>query len=141
MSALTSSQAILRVQARRFFMGPNIWPPRALLSDHDFRETAEQYHAVMLELAKTIMHMIAYTLPYGPNVFDAFVANQPVCPLRFLHYPTRRPEPPISHSSVPAPTLTSVRSHCSCKTSIRASKSATTKEFGFLYRPDPTRTW
>ncbi|KAH8807196.1 putative 2OG-Fe(II) oxygenase family oxidoreductase [Xylogone sp. PMI_703] len=80
------------VLARRFFQGPNVWPDPKLLAPHEFREPAEAYHRAMISLSRTIMQIIGRTLNYGPRVFevfDAFVQN-PVSPLRFLHYPPGR---------------------------------------------------
>ncbi|KAF3395057.1 Sexual differentiation process protein isp7 [Talaromyces pinophilus] len=77
------------VIARRFFMGPNVWPSENLLARHEFREPAEAYYQAMLKLSRTVMQIIARTLPYGENVFDKFVEN-PAAPLRFLHYPPGR---------------------------------------------------
>jgi isopenicillin N synthase-like dioxygenase len=77
------------VLSRRFFMGPNVWPNSTLLTAHEFREPAAAYYEAMLGLSRTIMQLIACTLPYGQHVFDAFVKN-PAAPLRLLHYPPGR---------------------------------------------------
>lgn len=77
------------VVARRFFMGPNVWPEPSLLGLDEFRKPAEAYFESMLSLSRTVMKILARTLPYGPNVFDSFVEN-PAAPLRFLHYPPGR---------------------------------------------------
>ncbi|KAJ5984551.1 Oxoglutarate/iron-dependent dioxygenase [Penicillium waksmanii] len=76
-----------RVVSRRFFMGPNIWPPSELLAEEDFRYTIEEYYEAMLKLCWLVLDLIAATLPYGPHVFDEFKENDPACPLRLLHYP------------------------------------------------------
>lgn len=76
-----------RVKDCRFFMGSNVWPPESLLSSKDLKEPAEAYHTVLLKLAIVVLDMIARSLPYGNNVFDKIVSNNPVAPLRMLHYP------------------------------------------------------
>lgn len=68
-------------------MGPNTWPPESLISPSAFRQPAEAYYAAIYQLSLTVIEMIARTLPYGPRVFDEFVANTPAAPLRLLHYP------------------------------------------------------
>jgi isopenicillin N synthase-like dioxygenase len=76
-----------RVLGRRFFMGRNVWPSTELLSDAEFRLPVEEYYEAMMRLCAKVMQLIAATLPYGPSVFDNIQANDPVCPLRLLHYP------------------------------------------------------
>ncbi|KAJ6443693.1 C6 transcription factor [Purpureocillium lavendulum] len=76
-----------RVQAKRFFMGPNVWPPFDQLASRDFREPVEAYYRAMTQLCHSVLDLIAATLPYGPEIFDEFKANDPACPLRLLHYP------------------------------------------------------
>lgn len=41
-----------------------------------------------MKLSFRVMELLARTLPYGPHIFDNFVANEPAAPLRLLHYPT-----------------------------------------------------
>ncbi|KAL8722881.1 MAG: hypothetical protein Q9225_000714 [Loekoesia sp. 1 TL-2023] len=79
------------VQKRRFFMGSNVWPPSSLLPAVQFQEPTERYYTAIYELSLTVLGLIARTLPYGPNVFDNFVANTPAAPLRLLHYPKAPP--------------------------------------------------
>lgn len=81
-----------RVINRRFFMGPNVWPPESLLKNEDFRQPLETYFEAIMKLCWTVMDLVAATLPYGPNVFDEWKANDPACPFRLLHYPPT-PEP------------------------------------------------
>lgn len=76
-----------RVLSRRFFMGPNAWPPSELLPETDFRRPIEEYYRAMLQLCWVVLDIVAATLPYGPHVFDEFKGNDPACPLRLLHYP------------------------------------------------------
>lgn len=71
-------------------MGQNVWPSSGLLSHSEFRAPAEAYFKAVRSLAEDVMRMIARTLPYGDNVFDEFLSNNPVTPLRLLHYPPRR---------------------------------------------------
>jgi isopenicillin N synthase-like dioxygenase len=81
-----------RVQARRFLMGSNIWPDADLLPATEFREPVEAYHAALMALAIRVLQLIERTLPYGPGIFDEFIANDPITPMRMLHYPPARPE-------------------------------------------------
>lgn len=81
-----------RVLAQRFFMGRNVWPDAADLSAAEFREPAERYHAALSKLSVQVMGMIARSLPYGTDIFDDFVTNNPITPMRMLHYPPACPE-------------------------------------------------
>ncbi|KAG0649729.1 2-oxoglutarate-dependent dioxygenase mpl2 [Hyphodiscus hymeniophilus] len=76
-----------RVQNNAFLMGPNLWPPSSLVPEHLFREPMEKYYELMLNLTLTVMDILAAGLPYGPNVFQEFVSNDPVASIRLLHYP------------------------------------------------------
>ena len=68
-------------------MGPNVWPPSSLLPPANFQVPAERYYTAVYDLSLKILELLARTLPYGPNVFDDFIANTPAAPLRLLHYP------------------------------------------------------
>ena len=76
-----------RALSRRFYMGPNVWPPESLLPSSAFRNPAEAYYRAIYNLSLTVLDIIAHTLPYGPHIFDEFTSNQPAAPLRLLHYP------------------------------------------------------
>ena len=76
-----------RVQRKRYFMGPNVWPPSSLLAASDFKEPVESYYKAVHELSLLMLSIIARTLPYGPHVFDDFTSNDPVTTLRLLRYP------------------------------------------------------
>lgn len=76
-----------RVQAGRFFMGRNVWPAETELPREDFRSPCERYHEVLSALSKQVLKIIERTLPYGPGIFDDFVSNNPITPMRILHYP------------------------------------------------------
>ncbi|OCK75413.1 citrinin biosynthesis oxygenase CtnA [Lepidopterella palustris CBS 459.81] len=78
----------------RFFTGPNVWPPSSLLPSSQFRAPCEKYYAEMLSLSFKIMHLLAATLPYGPDVFNTFISDNPAAPMRLLHYPI--PEKPVT---------------------------------------------
>lgn len=80
------------VQARRFFMGPNVWPPEDLLARGEFRAPLEAYFAAVNALAIRMLDLVARTLPYGPDVFAEFITGYVIAPLRVLHYPPARPE-------------------------------------------------
>jgi isopenicillin N synthase-like dioxygenase len=71
----------------RFYIGRNVWPSEELLSRDEFQRPMEQYYKAMVNLSSTVLDLVAATLPYGPRVFDYFKSNDPVCPLRLLHYP------------------------------------------------------
>ncbi|KAL9005011.1 MAG: hypothetical protein Q9188_002192 [Gyalolechia gomerana] len=79
------------VEQRRFFMGSNVWPPSSLLPASSFQVPAEKYYTAIYNLSLTVIDLIARTLPYGPDVFQEFVANTPAAPLRLLHYPAAPP--------------------------------------------------
>lgn len=89
------------VRARRFFMGPNVWPDEALLAPKDFREPVERYFAAVNSLALKVLDLVACTLPYGPDVFSNFSTGYVVAPLRLLHYPPAKPvaENDIQHGA------------------------------------------
>ena len=71
-------------------MGQNIWPPAEKLPYQQFRTPVEAYFRAMRDLGDAVMRMVARTLPYGEDVFNAFLSNNPVTPLRLLHYPPRQ---------------------------------------------------
>ncbi|KAL3455580.1 Clavaminate synthase-like protein [Aspergillus heterothallicus] len=81
-----------RVQAKKFLMGTNVWPEESLLPREDFAVPAEKYHAALMQLSISVLRLIERTLPYGPGIFDEFIANDPITPMRVLHYPRARPE-------------------------------------------------
>ncbi|EKG10404.1 Oxoglutarate/iron-dependent oxygenase [Macrophomina phaseolina MS6] len=69
-------------------MGANVWP--ASLPAAAFRAPVEAYFAAAHALARTVLEIIARTLPHGPRVFDGFMAGVPAAPMRLLHYPPAR---------------------------------------------------
>jgi isopenicillin N synthase-like dioxygenase len=75
---------------RRFFMGPNVWPPASVLREEDFKQPVERYYAAVSQLALKVMEMVARTLPYGADVFKEFTSKNIAAPLRLLHYPPAR---------------------------------------------------
>ena len=75
------------VQAKRYFAGPNAWPPSEVLAPEDFQRPCERYHEAMMRLSEVVLALVASTLPYGPRIFDEFRGPEPACPLRLLHYP------------------------------------------------------
>lgn len=80
-----------KVQARRFFMGPNVWPDGSVLAQQDFRAPVEAYFQAVHSLALKVLDLVARTLPYGSGIFDEFTVGHTVAVLRLLHYP---PAPP-----------------------------------------------
>lgn len=81
-----------RVVNGRFFMGPNVWPDPSMLSTEEFREPMERYHTTLHELTIRVLEIIEDTLPYGRGIFADVIANNPVTPMRILHYPPARPD-------------------------------------------------
>lgn len=79
------------MQARRFFMGPNVWPDEALLESRLFRDPVNRYFTAVNGLALEIFRMITQTLPYTQSFFEKFTSGYVVTPLRLLHYPPARP--------------------------------------------------
>ena len=75
------------VLAKRYFAGPNAWPPSEVLAPEDFQGPCERYHEAMIRLSEVVLDLVAATLPYGPRIFDDFRGPEPACPLRLLHYP------------------------------------------------------
>jgi isopenicillin N synthase-like dioxygenase len=69
------------------FIGPNIWPPTSLIPDSVFKDPCEVYYQKMLDLCAVILQILAAGLPYGPHLFDEFLANDPLASLRLLRYP------------------------------------------------------
>ena len=76
-----------RVQRKRYFMGPNVWPPSSLLAASAFKDPVESYYQAVRNLSILVLGIVARTLPYGPHVFDQFTSNDPVTTLRLLRYP------------------------------------------------------
>ncbi|CZR68452.1 related to gibberellin 20-oxidase [Phialocephala subalpina] len=69
--------------AGKFLQGPNMWPN---LPSSQFQTPIMQYRAKMLQLAETILTILALGLPYGADVFNDFMQS-PVANLKLLHYP------------------------------------------------------
>lgn len=74
-------------------MGPNIFPSGSL-EDHEFKNPLETYYEAILALSLTVFKILAKGLPYGDDVFDRFVSDDPVCILRLLHYPPQTSKDP-----------------------------------------------
>ncbi|KAF2152737.1 putative 2OG-Fe(II) oxygenase family oxidoreductase [Myriangium duriaei CBS 260.36] len=81
-----------KVKARRFFMGPNVWPAPAVLPEQDFRQPVEAYFEAIHNLALKVLAIIERSLPYGPGIFDEFTKGHTVAVLRCLHYPPVKAE-------------------------------------------------
>ncbi|KAF4310738.1 Isopenicillin N synthase [Botryosphaeria dothidea] len=80
-----------RAHARRFFMGPNVWP--SSLQPHELQQPAEAYFTAVYTLSLRILDMIAASLPYDVSpMFARFTqpADLVAAPLRLLHYPPAR---------------------------------------------------
>ncbi|KAK3680864.1 putative 2OG-Fe(II) oxygenase family oxidoreductase, partial [Podospora appendiculata] len=76
------------VVARRFFMGPNVWPPVSSLAAAEFQHPVEAYHGAVNSLALKMLDLVARTLPYDTKqIFAEFATGYVIAPLRLLHYP------------------------------------------------------
>ncbi|OKL59532.1 hypothetical protein UA08_04990 [Talaromyces atroroseus] len=85
-----------KVLAKRFFMGPNVWPEETVLGADAFRDHVEAYFSAIHALALKVLDLVARTLPYYcPDIFADFTTGHTVAVLRMLHYP---PTPPQSAS-------------------------------------------
>lgn len=70
------------VQAGRFNMGPNQWPPGVPA----FRSVMLRYYSALVALSERIMAALALSLGLGQDYFSAFCCD-PLATLRLLHYP------------------------------------------------------
>ncbi|KAI0892758.1 putative 2OG-Fe(II) oxygenase family oxidoreductase [Annulohypoxylon nitens] len=75
------------VQAKRFFMGQNVWPESTVLSRSAFRGPVETYFQEIHTLALKMLEIIERTLCQGSGVFRDFTRGNTVSVLRILHYP------------------------------------------------------
>ncbi|ROV91399.1 hypothetical protein VPNG_09978 [Cytospora leucostoma] len=74
-----------KVRAHPELLGENIFPAGFLESE--FRRPTETYYSAVLELSLKVLEILARGLPYGDDIFQDFVSNDPVCIMRLLHYP------------------------------------------------------
>lgn len=74
-----------KVRAHPELLGENIFP--SSIHDSEFRRPAEAYYSAVLDLSFKVMEILAKGLPYGDDIFQDFVSNDPVCVMRLLHYP------------------------------------------------------
>jgi isopenicillin N synthase-like dioxygenase len=75
------------VQLHPALIGPNVLPPSSLIPDSVFKDPIEAYYQKMMDLCTLILRVLAHGMPYGPHIFDEFLANDPVAALKLLHYP------------------------------------------------------
>ncbi|RAR06477.1 hyoscyamine 6-dioxygenase [Stemphylium lycopersici] len=74
--------------------GPNMWPSPTTLPDvEDFKATSLKYYALVVQLAKEILKVLALTLDLPDTYFDAY-ATDAVATMRLLHYPSQPPDSP-----------------------------------------------
>jgi len=69
------------------FHGPNIYPSPSLLPHALFKDPLESYFTLLNDLGRTLLAILAKTLPHGPAIFTSFLAPLPLAILRPLHYP------------------------------------------------------
>ncbi|THC90093.1 hypothetical protein EYZ11_010457 [Aspergillus tanneri] len=75
------------VLAGKFSQGPNKYPQE--IRDPDlFRSVVDRYHAIMSDLARGILKVLAQTLGLPETWFDGF-CHEPVATLRLLWYPAQ----------------------------------------------------
>lgn len=70
------------------FFGPNLMPEN---SPEGFRETAERYHAAMMELGRKLVSGIALSLNLPADYFEK-LQQKPINIQRLLHYPPQEGE-------------------------------------------------
>ncbi|PSR79974.1 2og-Fe oxygenase family protein [Coniella lustricola] len=77
-------------QARKHpeLLGENVFPPS--LSPAEFQQPSEAYYNAVLGVALTVLEILAKGLPYGDDILDDFMSNNPVCVIRLLHYPPQQ---------------------------------------------------
>lgn len=51
------------------------------------KDPCETYYDQVFSLSCTLLQILAKSLPYGDDIFEDFVTNDPICALRLLHYP------------------------------------------------------
>ncbi|KAL5114708.1 hypothetical protein ACEQ8H_007377 [Pleosporales sp. CAS-2024a] len=74
--------------------GPNMWPSAEMMPDvADFKATALDYYAQVVNLAKDILKVLALTLDLEESWFDEY-ASDAVATMRLLHYPSQPPDSP-----------------------------------------------
>ncbi|EJT77011.1 2OG-Fe(II) oxygenase [Gaeumannomyces tritici R3-111a-1] len=81
-----------RVKKHPRLMGPNLFP--SALHEDDFKRPVEEYYDAVLALSLTVFKILAKGLPYGDDIFDDFVSDDPVCIMRMLHYPPQTSRDP-----------------------------------------------
>jgi isopenicillin N synthase-like dioxygenase len=52
----------------------------------------ETYYREVFSIGCKVMEILAKGLPYGHDIFDEFLSNDPVCSVRLLHYPPQTSE-------------------------------------------------
>ena len=68
-----------------YLCGENVFPKS--IPDAELKEPAETYYAAVLSLSLKVLEILAKGLPYGDDIFQEFISNDPLCALRMLHYP------------------------------------------------------
>lgn len=69
---------------------PSQWPMDAILSEEAFENPLRLYYHQVVDLALTILEILARNLPYGSHIFDRFVeGDQIIASLRLLHSPSQ----------------------------------------------------
>lgn len=66
-------------------VGENIFPTQ--IPDSVMKEPTEEYYKAVFQVGCKVMEILAKGLPYGDDIFDDFLSDDPICALRLLHYP------------------------------------------------------
>lgn len=67
---------------------PSQWPSKTILAQEVFEKPIREYYKQVFDLALIILEILSRSLPYGPTIFNDFVAGDHItASLRLLHYP------------------------------------------------------
>ncbi len=74
-----------RAKKHPLLIGANIFPQG--VSSSVIKDPTEEYYRAVFALGCKIMEVLAKGLPYGDDIFDEFLSDDPICSMRLLHYP------------------------------------------------------
>ncbi len=75
-----------QISAGHPMQAPNRWPPL-----EGFQTPIQRYHSAVMDLAARLLRAMALSLGLDESTFESFHRN-PICTLRLLRYPPRRPD-------------------------------------------------